>query len=45
VVELLRDENLRTKLGSGARRRVLGEFNWGKLVVRVEEAYQGVEDS
>ncbi len=41
VVELLRDEGLRVKLGKGAQRRVLEEFNWGKLVVRVEEAYGG----
>lgn len=41
VVELLRDESLRAKLGRGARKRVVGEFNWGKLVVRVEEAYGG----
>ncbi|MFQ5813146.1 MAG: glycosyltransferase family 4 protein [Anaerolineae bacterium] len=40
VVELLRDESLRAKLGKGARRRILGEFNWGKLVARVEEAYR-----
>ena len=39
VVELLRDENLRAKLGKGAQRRISEEFNWGKLVVRVEEAY------
>jgi glycosyltransferase involved in cell wall biosynthesis len=45
VVELLRDKSLRTKLGSGARRRVLGEFNWGKLVVRVEEAYGGAVET
>jgi glycosyltransferase involved in cell wall biosynthesis len=41
VVELLRDENLRAKLGKGAQRRVLEEFDWGKLVARVEEAYGG----
>ncbi len=44
VVELLRDESLRAKLGRGAQRRVLGEFNWGKLVARVEEAYRGTEE-
>jgi glycosyltransferase involved in cell wall biosynthesis len=44
VVELLRDESLRAKLGEGARRRVFEAFNWGKLVVRVEKAYQGVEE-
>jgi len=41
VVELLRDESLRATLGRGARKRVLGEFNWGKLAARVEEAYGG----
>jgi len=40
VVELLRDENLRAKLGKGAQGRVLEEFNWGKLAARVEEAYR-----
>jgi glycosyltransferase involved in cell wall biosynthesis len=40
VVELLRDESLRAKLGRGARRRVFGEFDWGKLAERVEEAYR-----
>ena len=40
VVELLRDESLRAKLGKGAQSRVFGEFNWGKLVERVEEAYR-----
>jgi glycosyltransferase involved in cell wall biosynthesis len=41
IVELLRDESLRAKLGRGAQRRVLGEFDWGKLVARVEKAYRG----
>ena len=41
VVELLRDESLRAKLGKGAQRRVFEEFNWGKLVGKVEEAYGG----
>jgi glycosyltransferase involved in cell wall biosynthesis len=41
VVELLRDESLRARLGKGARRQVFEEFNWGKLVMRVEEAYGG----
>ena len=44
VVELLRDESLRAKLGGGAQRRIFEEFNWGKLVARVEEAYQGADD-
>ncbi len=44
VVELLRDESLRTKLGKGAKKRIFGEFNWGKLAVRVEEAYQKAEE-
>jgi glycosyltransferase involved in cell wall biosynthesis len=45
VVELLRDESLRAKLGEGARSRVFGEFNWGRLAVGVEEAYRGTKDS
>jgi glycosyltransferase involved in cell wall biosynthesis len=44
VVELLRDKSLRVKLGKGAQRRISAEFNWGKLVARVEEAYQGAEE-
>ena len=44
VVELLRDESLRAKLGGGAQRRIFGEFNWGKLVMRIEEAYRGDGD-
>ena len=44
VVELLRDESLRAKLGGGAQRRIFEEFNWGKLVARVEEAYRGTEE-
>jgi len=43
VVELLRDESLRAKLGKGAQRRVFEEFDWGKLVAKVEEAYQRAE--
>ncbi|GAF73342.1 unnamed protein product, partial [marine sediment metagenome] len=43
VVKLLRDESLRAKLGRGARRRVFGGFNWGKLVASVEEAYRGAK--
>ena len=41
VVELLQDESLREKLGRGAHRTVVEEFNWGKLATRVEEAYMG----
>jgi len=44
VVELLRDESLRAELGEGARRRVFGEFDWGKLVETVEEAYRHDND-
>jgi len=40
VVELLRDGNLRARLGQGAQRRVFEEFSWGKLVASVEEAYR-----
>jgi len=45
VVELLRDEGLRARLGEGARRRIFEGFDWGKLVARVEEAYRWAEDS
>jgi len=44
VVKLLRDESLRAKLGRGAQKRVFEEFDWGKLAVRVEEAYRGAKD-
>ena len=40
VVGLLRDEGLRARLGEEARRRIWEEFDWGKLVTRVEEAYR-----
>ncbi|MEA3459479.1 MAG: glycosyltransferase family 4 protein [Chloroflexota bacterium] len=39
IVELLRDESLRKRLGQGARRRILKEFDWEKLVVGVRRAY------
>jgi glycosyltransferase involved in cell wall biosynthesis len=42
VVKLLRDESLRAKLGRGAQKRVFEEFNWARLVARVEEAYRGI---
>jgi glycosyltransferase involved in cell wall biosynthesis len=41
VVQLLRDKGLRAKLGEGARRRILEEFSWGRLVARVEGVYRG----
>jgi glycosyltransferase involved in cell wall biosynthesis len=41
VVELLRDKSFREKLARGARKRISGEFDWGNLVTRVEEAYGG----
>jgi len=39
VVKLLLDEGLRTRLGQGARRRILKEFNWKKLIEGVKAAY------
>jgi glycosyltransferase involved in cell wall biosynthesis len=41
VVGLLRDEELRSRLGQGAKERILSEFSWDKLVERVEKAYLG----
>lgn len=41
VVRLLQDESLRERLGEGAQRRILAEFNWHKLAETVEEAYLG----
>jgi len=40
VVELLRDEGLRRRLGQEARRRIFEEFAWDKLVANVERAYR-----
>ncbi len=40
VVRLLRDESLRAKVREEARKRVLEEFNWDKLVAGVEKAYK-----
>ena len=39
VIELLQDEGLRKRLGQEARRRILEEFAWDKLVANVERAY------
>jgi len=39
VIELLQDEGLRKRLGREARRRILEEFAWDKLVANVERAY------
>ena len=36
---LLKDLQLRTRLGKGARRRILDEFKWSKLAERAEQAY------
>ena len=40
ITELLRDENLRWRMGAVARRRVWERFDWRHLVREVEEAYQ-----
>lgn len=39
VIELLQDEGLRKRLGQGARRRILKQFNWENLVVDIKRAY------
>jgi len=39
VAALLSDEELRRKLGAGARRRIRERYSWDKLVERVEAAY------
>ena len=36
---LLKDLQLRTRLGKGARRRILDEFKWSNLAERAEQAY------
>ena len=40
LLKLLRDEELRKKLGENARKRVRQKFDWSCLVLRVEAAYQ-----
>jgi glycosyltransferase involved in cell wall biosynthesis len=39
VVQLLRDDQLRARLGVGARRRIMGEFGWPRLARVAERAY------
>ena len=39
VALLLKDLQLRTRLGKGARRRILHEFKWSNLAERAEQAY------
>lgn len=41
VLRLLKDEELRYRLGSHARRRAIEEFAWTKLAAVVERAYSG----
>jgi glycosyltransferase involved in cell wall biosynthesis len=41
VLRLLRDEELRSRLGRRARQRVAEQFPWDKLGVVVERAYSG----
>ncbi len=40
MIELLRDENLRRRMGEAARQRVWEKFDWRHLVREVEKAYQ-----
>jgi glycosyltransferase involved in cell wall biosynthesis len=39
VALLLKDLQLRTRLGKGARQRILDEFKWSNLAERAEQAY------
>lgn len=39
VASLLKDLQLRTRLGKGARQRILDEFTWSNLAERAEQAY------
>jgi glycosyltransferase involved in cell wall biosynthesis len=39
VLRLLRDEELRHRLGRHARKRVVEEFAWSKLAAVIERAY------
>lgn len=39
VVLLLRDPDLRRRMGQAARARILGEFHWDQLAAKAEEAY------
>ena len=39
VASLLKDLQLRTRLGKGARQRILDEFKWSNLAERAEQAY------
>ncbi len=39
VVQLLRDDDLRGRLGKEARRRVSGSFDWARLAAVAESAY------
>lgn len=41
VIELLRDEGGRRAMGTAAAARIAAHFTWQRLVLRVEQAYQG----
>jgi glycosyltransferase involved in cell wall biosynthesis len=40
VTQLLKDRDLRTKLGQKAKERIWDEFNWDRLASQVEKAYE-----
>lgn len=42
IIELYRDEDLRTKLGSDGREFVQKDFNWSKITSRLEEIMEEV---
>jgi glycosyltransferase involved in cell wall biosynthesis len=39
IVRMLKDKQLREKLGENARRRIKSYFSWDRLIINVEEAY------
>ena len=42
LVELLKDNNRRERLGSGARAHIQAQFTWERLADCVEKVYQGI---
>jgi len=40
VIKLLSDESLRERLGENGRKRVLGNFTWDKIALKIESIYR-----
>ncbi len=40
VVRLLEDEELRQRLGAGARRRAVEEYSWDAIAARLSDIYE-----